>query len=448
MQFLLRILLALTIITISLIKVSTANNYINYDYTSKDGFNIYFDDIGRIKIGADAECGFVRDGALYASFGLEGQIYHCSKVIFNIDGAINSAIDDHKWLFKVDFAPLYNSIKTEIKDRIIYGKDGLGNEIDGNNRYFDWYKNLGTRTYYLGNVPLIESYIGYRMPNHFIKLGRVKNIVGLEDEEVFWRDDAKFAPMGHWLSRDLLSGAIYGFNYSFLELAAGVFSGSNPHKGYSNYLDKVESPNIKSNNTPSYSGRIKLKYKDLEKHNFSSYIYASYFSNVTGSTWDDGLQDGKRNASVGAFGGVLDVFFDNQYFNAVKLFGQYNYYLSGLKAGSSQNDGTKRFKNISQKGYFVGAELIMLDDNLSLGAAYENFDRFDYNIFEYFSFSDRKDLKNLKQKSKIFNIKYKINEIISVGAAYHIIDNPLLYVSNILDSKKTNRVKFSLYVNL
>lgn len=420
---------------------------LTYSYSEKEGFVFYLRDIGKMKIGTEMECSFVRDGALYASFGLEAQIYHCSKVVFNFEGTFDSPIEDHSWIYKMDFAPLYQSIKAENKDIKIYKKDSKNNEIDGNNHYFDWYKNLGSRTYYVGNAPLIETYAGYQTAHHLIKFGRMKGIVGLDDKDVFWGDDAKFAPFGHWLSRDLLTGATYVFHHSFFEVKAAIFSGSNPAKGYANYLDRVESPNIKSNNTPSLSGRLQLNYNDLLAKNVDGFLYASYLSNFTGSTWDDGLKDGKRNNLVGAYGGVLNLTFDNLYINSVSFFGQYTHFTSGLRTKGSQNDKSKKFKNIFQKGYFVGLEIKSFDNKLSLGAAYEKFDRFDYNLFRYYLFADNNPYLNSIQKSVILNARYNINSIISVGTAYHRIDNPAPFVSNILDKKKMNKFKVSLYLN-
>ena len=93
---------------------SYAKQATNLKYSlSGNGLNLYFGERGKLKLGADLEGGVVRDGALYSSFGLEAQIYHLSKLVINLDGEINSS-DREQWLFKLDLAPLYNSI--EFKD--------------------------------------------------------------------------------------------------------------------------------------------------------------------------------------------------------------------------------------------------------------------------------------------------------------------------------------------
>lgn len=421
---------------------------INYTYSKDQGLYVNFDDLGKVKIGADVECGFVRDGALYASFGVEAQIFKCSKVVLSFDGITNNAEEAGNWFFKLDVAPLYESIKVEKKERKIYKKDSKGNDIDGNNHYVDWYKNLGSRLYYLGNIPLIEAYIGYKNTQHQIKLGRVKTIMGLADEEVFFGDDAKFAPMGHWLTRDLFSGIDYGFSHSLADINVALYSGGNPTKGYSYYLGGVETPNLKSNNTPSFAGKVKLKYSEFLGEDIDGYVFASYLSNMTGSTWDNETQDGKRNASVIAYGATFKFNTGNKYLNSIGFFGQYNQYISGLREKGSQNDGSKKFKDIKQSGYFIGTELKGFDDKISLGAAYEKIDRFDYNLFQYYNFADNNPFKNSKQTSLILQAKYNISSIVSLVMAYHKISNKALFASDILDTRKTNRMKIGLRVAL
>lgn len=440
----------LVIFCITSILSSNANaeqiNDLKYSFDADKGFNLYFDDYAKLKIGTDIECGPVRDGSLYASFGLEGQILHCSKVVFNFDGRVESD-NGNEWLFKLDVAPLYNSIESRNAETIIYEKDSQGHDINGNNFYNDWYKNLGSRVYYLGKVPLIETYLGYKIGDHIFKFGRMKGPVGIDDSEVFWGDDGKFAPMGHWLTRDLLSGASYSTKYSMVEGEIGIYSGGNPAKGYSNYLNKIESPNLKSNNTPTAAAKLKLHYGDLLPEDFGGYIYGSYLFSTTGSTWVDELKDGKRNSSTGAYGVVFDKFFDNNFINKLRIFGQYNHYDSGLRMKSAQNDRSKKFRDIIQSGFFVGSEINMLDDKLSIGAAYEKFDRFDFNLHQKFNYSESNPYKNAKQFSRIYSIKYHFNPAVSVSGSYHILKNPALFASDILDTRKTDKVKISLNVN-
>ena len=104
--FVFRLILLLIIIIINLFTAHAEN--INYDYSQDKGLNINFPNLGKLKIGTDIACGYLRDGALYASFGLEGQIYQCSKLVFNFDGTT----EDENLFFKLDVAPLYDSVKT------------------------------------------------------------------------------------------------------------------------------------------------------------------------------------------------------------------------------------------------------------------------------------------------------------------------------------------------
>jgi len=446
----------LTLITILLFSVSAMANAdranlekVEYRYDQKEGLNLHFSDMAKIKIGTDIECGAIRDGALYASFGLEAQIYRCSKFIINFDGtAQNNDRFDGSWLFKVDFAPLYDSIKTENKPFLLYKKDTLGRDIDGNNHYFDWYKNLGSRVYYLGNTPLVEAYLGYQAEGHKLKLGRLKTEVGFNDDETFFGDDAKFAPMSYWLSKDLFNGGTYSYRFKAVEVIGGLYSGGNPAKGYTRYLDGLDSPNLKTNNTPSRAAKVKLYYDGLVHENVNGYIFGSYLFNAVGSTWADELNDGKRNGSLGALGGMMNIDLDWHYIDSFSLFGQWSYYDSGLKSKSSQNDKSPKFKDIRQKGYFLGTEAKILENKVALGAAFETFDRFDYNIFARHKFIENNPLKGSKQHSIILHGKYNINSIVSLVAAYHKIRNQALFESNILNSRSTDRVKLSLVINM
>lgn len=419
---------------------------IKYNLSKDRGLILSLDNL-TVKVGTDIECGYVRDGALYASFGVEAQLYKCSKVVFNFTGDV-AISEDSSYLFKIDSAPLYDSIRTEKNPVIIYGKDSQGRNIDGNNYFVDWYKNLGTRTYYLGKYPIIEGYVGYRKSGHTIKAGRMKTVIGFDDAEMFWGDDAKFAPIQHWLARDLFSGITYSYNYSAITATGAIYSGGNPTKGYSNYLNFVESPDLKSNNTPTFAGRIEYQYDINTQYN--GYLYASYLRNITGSTWVDDLKDGKRNGMIAAYGAVLNILYDNDYLNSLKIFAQYTDYVSGLKKESSQAQipNNKQFKNIKQSGYFVGAESFLFNNKLNLAAAYEDFARFDYNIFAYHDFKLDNTMKNARHKSQIFQIKYFFNEALSVGVSYHKVHNVAKHISQILDNRKDNRFKLSLYINL
>jgi hypothetical protein len=289
------------------------------------------------------------------------------------------------------------------------------------------------------------------MNAHTVKAGRMKTMIGFDDKEMFWGDDGKFAPMSYWLSRDLLTGATYAFDNSFVNISGGVFSGGNPTKGYGNYLDMVEDPNTKSNNTPILGGKIELKYDNLfDNKNYGGYIFTSYLKQTTGSTWNTEIGDGKRNADVAAHGIIFKAKFDDSFINRLKLFAQYTQYTSGLTTRSSQSDRVqpKRFKNIAQKGFFVGAQTFLMENKLSLGAAFEMFSRYDYNIFAIDDFVVDPNKKNKKQKSFIFDVQYFIKPYVSVGGAYHSIKNPFKKYSNIIYRKKDNRFKIYMHINI
>ena len=184
-----------------------------------------------LKIGVDAEAGYYDNQAEYASFGLERQLFKFSKIVIPV------SIKHGHFFGHIDFAPLYDSVKSvNEEDNITYSKDSQGHAINGNNPYFDWYKNLGTRLYYLGDVPIVEAYASYQFYNHHqISAGRFKNHVGLADDETPWGDDGMFSPMSYWLSRDLFSGISYLFYSDYVNAKASFLSGNNPMKGYANY---------------------------------------------------------------------------------------------------------------------------------------------------------------------------------------------------------------------
>lgn len=437
-----------SVFLLALISSNANAESLNYNYSAGQGLDISFDKLGTVKLKTDIECGYMRDGALYASFGFEGQNFRCSKTVFELEGESEKDSIGGNWVFKVSVAPIYDSIKSENRETKIYANDSQNRPIDGNNRYFDWYKNQGSRLYYLGDTALFEAFVGYQYDIHLIKAGRMKTIIGFDDHELFFGDDAKFAPMGYWLSKDLLSGVSYNLHYNIIEADVAFYSGSNPNKGYANYLDRPESPNLKSNNTPIYAGRIKLHTGDYLGENIEGHIFASYLRNMTGSTYEDVIGDGKRNASVMAYGAKITARYDQNLISSTSIFGQYTEFESGLRSKGSQNDGHPRFKDIKQKGFFAGAEVGVMSDSLKLGAAYEKMDRFDYNIFAFENFASNSSLLKAKQKSWIFNAKYEINSIVSMVASYHKITNPAEYVSNILDTRKTDRVKLVLNVKL
>ena len=249
----------------------------------KDGFDLEtaglllsFGDRGLVSFGIDSEVGMWDDQGLYASFGCERQLFRFSKVLLTAQGFYRMQRSGHAFVFKVDFAPLYDSIKRDLKEEKIYGQDSAGRDIDGATLYRDWYKNLGSRLYYLGSIPLVEAYAGYQTKQHRVRIGRQKNLSGFEDDEMPWGDDGKFAPIGQWLCRELLTGATYLYRLHGLDAGVGVFSGGHPMKAGGDYLGGVQSPNMKANNTPTFEGRLRFYYDTPLPKAMNGFLFASF----------------------------------------------------------------------------------------------------------------------------------------------------------------------------
>lgn len=396
-----------------------------------------------VQIGCEAEAGTWHDDAVYASFGLEHQIFRFSKLVFPVMAATGPK-GEARWIFRCDFAPLYDQMKREDKDVLEYKKDSAGHSINGNNPYFDWYKNLGSRVYYIGSVPIIEAYAGYQTGMHTLKIGRLKNLIGFCDNEIFWEDDAKFAPMQHWLCHDLLNGAIYTGRYAWFQLDTGILSGNNPMKGYARYLEGIQSPQTKANNTPTFSGNVRIHYGEWLGKQTEGFAFAGIQENTIGSTWEDCLQDGKRHSRAIAFGGIFGMQFSDLWLTGFRVFGQYTRYTSGLKADSAQNKGHPRFLKINQKGFFVGLSCVFWKD-LTISGAFEQFDRFDFNVYEKSNFSQNTLLRpGAKQYSRILNVRYNLTSFAYMEGAYHSIRNPIQWVSDIWDTKGDKRFKLTL----
>ena len=391
-----------------------------------------------VRFGLDMECGMFDDQALYASFGLEEQVWKCSKVVLPI------TLEWKKWFGNIELAPLYDSIKHEDVEDIEYGEDSEGRGINGNNRYFDWYKNLGSRTYFADDYPLLNAYIGYRFNEfHNIIAGRLKHYVGLSDNDLPWNDDAKFAPYAHWLSRDLLSGLLYNMNYSLFNFKLGVLSGDNPMKGYANYLGGIQSANTKGNNTPSVSVNLDLHIGKLFSPNNKSKLFIGGIRNKESSTYVAELEDGKRRNSTYVAGTLFNYNISDALH--INIYGQYTIYLSGLDEDSNQDDPQNPiFLNIEQEGFYYGADLKY--KKLQLSYAYEKFDRFDFNVYEQNGYSTSSALMNLEQESHIYGLNYFFTDAVSFKLAYHDIDNPIEWVSSILDNRDTYRVKATIAV--
>ena len=404
----------------------------------------------RLGVGYQMVCGYYDNQAEYASFGLERQIFKCSKIVVPL------AWTYHKWQVIFQFAPLYDSIMAKSytpDDPGVYGKDSEGRNIYGN-LYQDWYKNIGTRIYYLGKFPVLEATVDYNFtPGISLKAGRMRQAVGLLDHETPW-DDGMFSPYAYWVSRDLLSGVSSIYRVTHLALQAAILSGNNPMKGYANYLDHVQSPNIKANNTVSLALQIGLPLTGWLHMDNSSVVRAGMLLDTMSSTWADTLQDGKRHNNVYAAAWRLAWQLHTAW--SLAWFGQYTWYLSGLttKSGQVNTSPGKPYKDIMQQGVFSGLEVGY--KALDLSYTFSIFDRFDANVYAKYYNSDTRQyfrglslaqLEAMHQYTHIVNLQYHLNNFFSLQANYLAIDNPLPWVSNILDTKPDYRFNVGLNVD-
>ena len=418
----------------------------------KDGFDLEtaglllsFGDRGLVSFGIDSEVGMWDDQGLYASFGCERQLFRFSKVVLTAQGFYRMQRSGHAFVFKVDFAPLYDSIKRDLKEEKIYGQDSAGRDIDGATLYRDWYKNLGSRLYYLGSIPLVEAYAGYQTKQHRVRIGRQKNLSGFEDDEMPWGDDGKFAPIGQWLCRELLTGATYLYRLHGLEAGVGVFSGGHPMKAGGDYLGGVQSPNMKANNTPTFEGRLRFYYDTLLPKAMNGFLFASFKDAKQGSTWDDAIGDGKRVSSCGAVGALFGWRFDHWILTQMRLWGQLTLYKGGLDDSSAQNNGDARFRVFKKKGFFIGGDLTLFEDVLLWGA-FEKMDRYDSRLHAYLGSPATHALEKSKQTSVLCGVRYQFQPFAWVGCAYHRLQNPAPYASHVWDKRGDNRFKLTLSV--
>lgn len=373
------------------------------------------------KINLSIDCGNFTNRDQFASYGYEQQLYTCREIVFSTEFALN--VDKLK--FFVEWAPLYESIQYKAGiGEAEYRVDPETNEsLDAQTLYLDWYNNLGDRTYFLGDYPLIEAKLIYG-DFHQWHIGRQKLMAG-SPEPRFWRDNSAIGPYADWISRDLFSGLSYrgGLPSSSLRIELGGFSGDgNPLKGYANYGAGVlgdESPgdpNISSNNTPTWNARIS---SDLfNQFGLTGSAYWSYQNTVSGSTWWRTIDpSGKHNRVVTTYGAQLAVG------SALKVYGQYTEFLSGLSEWSLQNDGHDRFKDITQKGYFVASEWDL--GKLSLGVGFEQFDRYDFNIYHRDNYVVDPEKIDLVQTSTFGKIAYRFSPELALELAAHQLENPL-----------------------
>ena len=427
-------------------------------YAPAHGASLTLDNEHRIDISGQLECGAFDDHALRATFGLEFQIFRCSKAVLGFSGKHDN--DGADWRYKIEFAPLYDSIQRKENGTDI----PYGTAKKGQIAYLDWYKNLGTRNYYLGDVPLIDAYIERRFGTgkNYLRIGRQRNFIALTQTETPWGDDGKFAPYADWLTRDLYTGIAYGFQGDLLQINLALFSGNNPIKGGGYYLNGAISPNVKGNNTGIYAGKLGLHQRGK---NWDWQVYLGTESNALGSTWAKELGDGKRNNDR-----KLGVFKIARKFNGgheIGVLGQRTQYLTGLSANSAQatapdpddsdiadsddcdmadSDDSdteesddcdkenpnaynpKRFYNITQYGTFGGIYYRGRKFNISYIA--ENIDRFDYKIYAYDGF--QRNRENLQQRSYIYQAGYQFNQFYTLQIAWHDISNHAPEVSEIV----------------
>lgn len=398
----------------------------------------------RVLLGLEAEVGLWNDRALYASFGQECQIFKFSKLILPIRIHHKPSDWGSQLSGVIELAPLYDSIRAQKPAaEKIYGQDSNGQNIDGAWVYRDWYKNLGSRVYDVGGVPLVQAYVRYGSPWGALKLGRQKNFIGFKDKDVPWGDDGKMAPYSHWLSRDLLTGCAGGLKLAELRLIAGIFSGGNALKAGGTYLDSAQGPNRKANNTPTVA--IKLQAKGQVGPALKGNIWMGYQRARLGSTWSDALQDGKHICNVGAVGGMVDFekLSSSWSLTSLKLFGQYTFFSLGLDPKSSQNDGHPRFKSLMQHGFFLGGQL-GLQGGLSFWVVHEQFRRMDFGVYKSYDFNVPGCFQKANQSSWIVGAGYQIYDGLSLSAAWHRLKNPLAWVSGVLDTRGSNRWSVTL----
>lgn len=399
------------------------------------------DSNAELKVGLDAEVGVFYDFALHACFGVEGQWGRFSKMVLPFRLRIGDK-QSGMWEGVCELAPLYDSIRKEAQPEKFRPPHEGG--FEGAIIYRDWYKNMGSRLYFLGNVPLVQTFLSYATLHQTFSIGRMKNLVGFDDQEMPWRDDGKMAPMGFWLSKDLLTGVAYRLNFPFFRCAAGVFSGHNPLKSSATYLHEngVQDPNTKANNTATYTGNIEAG--GVFSDHVTALLSAGYQFAIAGSTWRDDLQDGKRDAHVGTICGQVKWHTPQlRWMQSGQLFTQATYFKSGLKPDSTQNKGGNRYYSIIQKGIFAGIQGHFAA-GVSLWFAAEWMDRFDAHLFALGNCDHNNPLKKAVQRSLIFGARYTIKPGLQISWAYHKLHNPAEKASEIQDYYGSNRWKCTL----
>lgn len=343
----------------------------------------------------------------------------------------------------------YSLIKSPIDGRVI--------EIDGSSEYVNWYKNQGSRLYYIEDFPIKEMYIGWLSKNnrHQISAGRMKNLLSFDESETIWQEDAWFAPISYWISKDLYSGLKYSYNNNFgIKADIALFSGDgNPTKNSIYYIHNLGNTNKKSNNTPTFN--INLSY-NFDLIGFENSIFVGFEKGVIGSVWDVAINEGKHNKDILATGIRLYRDFDNKIINNLKIYLQYTEFTSGLRNKNTQKNNPA-FNNIKQNGFFTGTDFGLFSNRFKIGLTYEMFKRYDYyaHIYSVGSVVEKKlkesvncleRYRNSYQHSFIINTKFYINKNIYLNFAANFLKDPLNWVSEVLPKKGSNRYKFTINV--
>ncbi len=414
------------------------------------------------------ECGMTNNRALYATSGYERQILTCTEAVIGLKGYVshNSNLSNNT-SFVFEFAPIYNSIKMDSYEQIKkFTYENIDSPATGKNipiysgsEYVSWYKNQGSRMYYLEDYPVREMYLGVSFFDNNLKfsLGRMRNLLSFDERDMIWQEDAWFAPIAFWISKDLYTGIKIGVKlFDNLNLNAAMYSGDgNPTKNWFYYMNNVGSPNKKSNNTPTVSFQVKYDINFFEKLDNS--VFFGLERGTQGSTWTDIKNEGKHNKNILVLGFDSKYIFNNDLLKSAKFYLQYTRFISGLRERQTYVNSSL-VKDITQKGIFFGFD-INLKNKFVFGFTYEIFDRYDYMAHVY-SYGGNKgkepnkedDLgsldkyKDSKQQSFIINIKYFINKNIYLNFAANFIDDPLNWVSEILPEKGSNRYKLTLNV--
>ena len=412
------------------------------------------------------ECGMTNNRALYSTFGFERQILTCTEAIIGLKGNFLHSNNKNKTFFIFEFAPIYNSIKMDkYRGKYVYkdiNSPATGEKIPiyGDSEYVNWYKNQGSRMYYLEDYPIREMYIGISFFDNNLKfsIGRMKNLLSFDEQNMIWQEDAWFAPIAFWISKDIYTGIRADFNFTDnFEIDLAIYSGDgNPTKNWIYYLNNSGSPNKKSNNTPTLSLQTKLNFNIF--NNINNSIFLGIQNGTIGSTWDNSLQEGKHNKNIIVAGFESNYKFNDSFLENIKIYFQYTRFVSGLRTkGQESYLKPPLAKDIIQNGIFTGFD-INIKNIFVFGFTYEIFDRYDYMAHVYSYGMDKgkkpnKDTKgsldkfmDSKQQSFILNFKYFVNKYIYFDFAAHFLNDPLNWVSEVLPEKGSNRYKISLNV--